>query len=88
MKRKNVIILMIDGGRFDRTFQSSTFNKFNNSKFYERFRDLVSKLDFTKINLKQSLEDAAETIIPDTKHLDNNSKYVTKEDIVKIIRIN
>ena len=35
MKRKNVIILMIDGGRFDHTLQSSTFNKLkNNSAFF------------------------------------------------------
>ncbi len=66
-------------------FTTTVAHKFNNSKFYERFRNLVSKLDFPKINLKQSLEDAAETIIPDTKHLDNNPKYVTKEDIVKLL---
>ncbi len=66
-------------------FTTTVAHKFNNSKFYERFRDLVSKLDFPKINLKQSLEDAAETIIPDTKHLDNNPKSVTKEDIVKLL---
>ena len=66
-------------------FTTTAAHKFNNSKFYERFRNLVSKLDFPKINLKQSLEDAAETIIPDTKHLDNNPKSVTKEDIVKLL---
>lgn len=66
-------------------FTTTVAHKFNNSKFYERFRNLVSKLDFPKINLKQSLEDAAETIIPDTKHLDNNPKSVTKEDIVKLL---
>jgi len=66
-------------------FTTTVAHKFNNSKFYERFRNLVSKLDFSKINLKQSLEDAAETIIPDTKHLDNNPKSVTKEDIVKLL---
>ena len=68
-------------------FTTTVAHKFNNSKFYERFRNLVSKLDFPKINLKQSLEDAAETIIPDTKHLDNNPKYVTKEDIVKLLEL-
>jgi len=37
MKRKNVIILMIDGGRFDHTLQSSTFNKLkNNSAFFSQ----------------------------------------------------
>ena len=68
-------------------FTTTVAHKFNNSKFYERFRNLVSKLDFPKINLKQSLEDAAETIIPDTKHLDNNPKSVTKEDIVKLLEL-
>ena len=43
------------------------------------------KLDFPKISLHQSLENAAETIIPDKKHLDNNPKSVTKEDIIKLL---
>ena len=34
MKRKNIIILMIDGGRLDYALQSTTFNKLkNNSAF-------------------------------------------------------
>ena len=66
-------------------FTTSVAHKFNDSKFYERFHNLVMKLDFPKISLHQSLENAAETIIPDKKHLDNNPKSVTKEDIIKLL---
>jgi arylsulfatase A-like enzyme len=34
MNKKNVIILMIDGGRFDRTLYSNTFNKLKNSSAF------------------------------------------------------
>ena len=66
-------------------FTTSVAHKFNGSKFYERFHNLVTKLDFPKISLNQSLENAAATIIPDKKHLDNNPKPVTKEDIIKLL---
>ena len=66
-------------------FTTSVSHKFNGSKFYERFHNLVKKLDFPKITLNQSLENAAATIIPDKKHLDNNPKSVTKEDIIQLL---
>lgn len=67
-------------------FTTTVAHKFNDSKFYERFRNIVEKLDFPKIGLKQSLEEAAETIIPDVKHLENNPKLVTKNDIKKLLQ--
>jgi len=67
-------------------FTTSVAHKFNNSKYSERFKILVKKLDFPKIYLKQSLDEAADTIIPDKKHLDNNPKLVTKNDIMDLLR--
>jgi len=66
-------------------YTTSVAHKFNDSVFYKRFSDLVLKLNFKKIKLSQSLGEAAETIIIDKKHLDNNPKLVTKEDIKNLL---
>ncbi|MHA7733157.1 iron-containing alcohol dehydrogenase [Nitrosopumilus sp. S6] len=66
-------------------FTTTVAHEFNNSKFYNRFKNIVEKLTFSKINLKQSLEEAAETILPDVKHLDNNPKLITKNDIISLL---
>jgi len=68
-------------------FTTTVSHKFNNSIFYERFHNLVNELNFAKIGLKQSFDEAVETIILDRKHLDNNPKLVTKDDIVKLLHI-
>lgn len=70
-------------------FTTIEAHKFNKSKFLTRFKNIVEKLIFEKISLKQSLEEAAELILTDRKHLDNNPKDVTKEQIISILnRIN
>lgn len=66
-------------------FTTTVAHKFNKSVFFERFRNLVIKLKFEKISLKQSLEQAANQILTDTKHLDNNPKSITKEDIIQLL---
>jgi len=38
-------------------------------------------------DIKRRPEDAANTILTDTKHLDNNPKKVSKEDIIKLLKI-
>ena len=62
-------------------------HNFNNSKFYERFKKLVHTLDFPKINLSTNLEECAELILQDRKHLDNNPKSISKEKIIKLLKI-
>ena len=62
-------------------------HKFNNSKFYERFKKLVHTLDFPKINLSTNLEECAELIFQDRKHIDNNPKSISKEKIIKLLKI-
>jgi malonic semialdehyde reductase len=62
-------------------FTTMVSHKFNNSIFYERFKNLVEKLNFQKINLIQSFETASETILLDRKHLDNNPISINKKDI-------
>ena len=65
---------------------TSAAHEFNNSKFYERFRKIVKHLDFSEINLSQNLDDAAELILKDRKHLDNNPKTVSKTDLISLLK--
>lgn len=60
-------------------------HKFNNSKFYEKFKEAMEKLGFDKLDLKQDLEEAADVILTDKGHLDPNPKPVSKDDIVKCL---
>jgi len=66
-------------------FTTTVAHEFNNSQYNKRFNTLVEKLNFSKIRLEQSLDEAAETILPDTKHLDNNPKPVSKKDILYLL---
>jgi len=66
-------------------FTTTIAHAFNNSPFYTRFLNIVKKLNFNNISLKQNLDDAASTILIDRKHLDNNPKDVTKKDIIKLL---
>jgi len=66
-------------------FTTAAAHQFNNSIFFERFSNLVKKLNFVKIKLKQDLEQAADLILMDTKHLDNNPKTVSKNDIMQLL---
>ena len=47
--------------------------------------NLVTKLDFPKISLNQNIENAAELILHDRKHLDNNPRKVSKEDVIMLL---
>ncbi len=60
--------------------------KFNSSKYYERFKKIVETFNFNKINLKQDTEKAAELILEDRKHLDNNPLPITKNDIISTLK--
>ena len=67
------------------SFTTLYAHQFNNSKFYHRFLNIVKKLSFSKINLKQNYDEAADLILTDTKHLDNNPKHVSKQDIIGLL---
>ncbi len=66
-------------------FTTLVAHKFNHSQYYERFLKLVKHLKFEQIILKQNLDDAAKLILTDRKHLDHNSKFVSKSDIVFLL---
>ena len=67
-------------------FTTTLSHEFNNSQFYHRFKNLVNKLNFEPIHLTQNLEDAAEIILSDRKHLDYNPHPVSKNDIIDLLK--
>ena len=60
-------------------------HKFNKSIFYEKFKDVIEKLGFDKLDLKANVSEAADTIMTDRGHLDPNPISVSKEDIMKCL---
>jgi succinate semialdehyde reductase len=60
-------------------------HKFNKSIYYERFKKICQKMQFGPLKLKQSLEDAADVIMPDKGHLDNNPISVSRDDVIKCL---
>ena len=67
------------------SYTTTLAHKFNSSVFYERFLNLVKHLKFEKMSLKQKIDKASDLILTDRKHLDNNPKSVTKEDIIELL---
>ena len=66
-------------------FTTTVAHKFNESTFYKRFLNLIKKLEFDQIKSNQPLDKAADLILTDRKHLDNNPKSVTKNDIIVLL---
>ena len=67
------------------SYTTTLAHKFNSSVFYERFLNITKNLKFEKISLKQKIDRASDLILTDRKHLDNNPKSVTKEDIIELL---
>jgi succinate semialdehyde reductase len=67
-------------------FTTTVSHKFNDSIFYNRFKNLVNKMNFDKITLKQDLNEASKTILLDKRHLDNNPKIINHDDIVSLLK--
>ncbi len=68
-------------------FTTTVAHKFNNSKFYDRFKFLVKKLNFEPIYLNQDLTHATKLILLDRKHLDYNPKNVSDVDIMNLLKL-
>ena len=66
-------------------FTTQMAHKFNSSRYESRFKNIVETLGFEKIHLSQNLSDASDLILKDYKHIDNNPKPLTKENIIKIL---
>ncbi len=66
-------------------FTTTISHRFNKSKFSHRFKNLALKFGFSKISIKKDLQLATETILKDHKHLDNNPKNISKEELIKLL---
>jgi len=66
-------------------FTTTMAHKFNNSKFYERFKNISLKLNFSPIMIKEDIQTAADIILTDRKHLDNNPQPVSKDEIISLL---
>ena len=60
-------------------------HKFNKSQYYKRFKEIAQKLKFEPLKLKQPLDAAADVIMPDRGHLDNNPISVSKQDVISCL---
>ena len=60
-------------------------HKHNKSIFYEKFKQIIEKLGFDKLDLKASVSDAADTVMTDRGHLDPNPIPISKEDVMKCL---
>jgi succinate semialdehyde reductase len=67
------------------SYTTTLAHKFNSSVFYDRFLNIAKHLKFEKILLQQKIDEASDLILTDTKHLDNNPKSVTKEEIIELL---
>lgn len=61
-------------------------HKFNNSEFFDRFKILVKKLNFSNIKISSDLNACADLILQDKKHLDNNPKIISKNKIIELLK--
>ena len=66
-------------------YTTTLAHKFNKSIFYNRFLQLIKELKFAPISLEADLDEAADLILADSKHLENNPKPVTKKDIISLL---
>ena len=60
-------------------------HKHNKSIFYDRFKDIVEKMGFDKLDLKADVDQAADVVMTDKGHLDPNPIPISKDDVVKCL---
>lgn len=58
-------------------------HKHNKSIFYDRFKEIIEKMGFDKLDLKADVDQAADVVMTDKGHLDPNPIPISKEDVVK-----
>ena len=60
-------------------------HKHNKSIFYERFREVIEKLGFDKMQLKADVSEAADVVMTDRGHLDPNPIPISKDDVIQCL---
>ena len=60
-------------------------HKHNKSIFYDRFKEIIEKMGFDKLELQADVDQAADVVMTDRGHLDPNPIPISKEDVVKCL---
>ena len=60
-------------------------HKHNKPIFYDRFKEIIEKMGFDKLELKADVDQAADVVMTDKGHLDPNPIPISKEDVVKCL---
>nr|MBC8250002.1 iron-containing alcohol dehydrogenase [Candidatus Nitrosopelagicus sp.] len=60
-------------------------HKHNKSIFYDRFKEIIEKMGFDKLELKADVDQAADIVMTDRGHLDPNPISISKEDVIKCL---
>ena len=60
-------------------------HKHNKSIFYDRFKEIIEKMGFDKLELKADVHQPADVVMTDKCHLDPNPIPISKEDVVKCL---
>ena len=60
-------------------------HKHNKSIFYDRFKEIIEKMGFDRLDLKADVDQAADVVMTDKGHLDPNPIPISKEDVVKCL---
>ena len=60
-------------------------HKHNKSIFYDRFKEVIEKLGFDKMELKADVNEAADVVMTDKGHLDPNPIPISKDDVIKCL---
>jgi len=60
-------------------------HKHNKSIFYDRFKEIIEKMGFDRLDLKADVDQAAEVVMTDKGHLDPNPIPISKDDVVKCL---
>ena len=60
-------------------------HKHNKSIFYDRFKEIIEKMGFDKLDLKADVDQDADVVMTDKGHLDPNPIPISKEDVVKCL---
>ena len=60
-------------------------HRYNNSIFYDRFKEAMDKLGFDRLDLKADVSEAADVVMTDRGHLDPNPIPISKDMVVKCL---
>ena len=74
-----------DGVPHGYALSRTTSRTISTTRYIKRFKEIAQKLKFEPLKLTQPLDQAADVIMPDRGHLDNNPVPIGKQDVIKCL---